>query len=171
MNRYVTRIDYRNSTLTFYDPSTFVYKGYGMIFTGWLDVENYFLVPMTIDGVTVNLALDTGAFATIMTKGFLKAYQRKNGRPFGYDGTDGSVEASFSETPITLKRKKVSKVFIGNAMLSDMDVLFPDCNDTICPGLLQSDNRFDGLCGYDILKHFVVYLVYQPKPYCVFEPI
>jgi hypothetical protein len=171
LSHYVTRLDYFHRTLTFYDPSTFVYKGNGMIFKDWLDVEQYFLVPITIDGVTVNAAIDSGAFATIMTKGFLEKYQRAKGRPFGYEGDDGSVEASFSETNIELRKKRIPRVYVGSAMIPNTEVLFPSCNDTVCPGLLQNGGRFDCLFGYNLLRHFVTYLVYKPTPYCILEPV
>lgn len=171
LNHFVTRLDYVNQTLTFYNPENFEYKGNGMIFNEWLDVENYFLVPLTVDGVTVKAAIDSGAFATIMTKGFLKKYQQIKGRPFGYDGDDGSVEASFSETNITLRKKRVPKIYVGSALINNSEVLFPSCNDTVCPGLLQNGGRFDSLFGYNLLRHFIVYLIYKPVPYCVLEPI
>lgn len=169
LRHFVTRLDYRNKTMTFYDPNRFKYRGNGDVFRKFLDVEHYFLIPMTINGVTANMALDTGAFATIMTKGFLKKYKAATGENFDASGTRGTVEASFSENLTSLKKKVVSRANIANHVFERTVILFPDCNgNTECPGLLET-SRFDGLLGYSILKNFVIYLIYDPIPYVVFE--
>lgn len=169
LRHFVTRIDYRQQTMTFFDPDRFTYSGPGQKHTGFLPVEHYFLIPMTVNGVTANMALDTGAFATIMTKGFLSKYKKQTGKNLDVGGTSGSVEASFSESVIKLKRKIIPKIEINSSLFYDTAILFPDCNDDIvCPGLLAT-NRFDGLMGYSMLKHFVIYLVYEPTPYVILE--
>uniref|UniRef100_A0A6C0BLL3 Peptidase A2 domain-containing protein n=1 Tax=viral metagenome TaxID=1070528 RepID=A0A6C0BLL3_9ZZZZ len=172
LRHFVTRLDYKNQTLTFYDPGRFRYpsRGKGMKFTGWLENEHYFLIPMEIDGVPAEMALDTGAFATIMTKGFMNKYKRAKGKNLDAEGVDGSVEASFSENNITLKKKVVPRVSVGDHLLRRLEILFPDCNDSrVCPGLLAT-RRFDGLLGYSVLKDFVIYMVYEPTPYVILEP-
>lgn len=162
LRHFVTRLDYANGTLTFLDPSRFVYNGKGTRFNGWLEDENYFLIPLSIDGVLANMALDTGAFATIMTKGFLKKYKNEKGKLVGNGST---VQASFSESVITLQKYEVRRAELADHVLSNMEILFPG-GET--PGLLDT-SRFDGLMGYPILKNFVIYLVYSPVPYVIFE--
>jgi hypothetical protein len=174
LRHFVTRLDYKNQTLTFYDPHRFEYRppsggDQWMKFTGFLDSEHYFLIPIEIDGVLANMALDTGAFATIMTKGFLKKYKREKDKNFDSKGVRGSVEASFSENLIDLKRKVINNARIGDHSIKKLEILFPDCNDSAeCPGLLDT-NRFDGLLGYSVLKDFVIYIVYEPTPYVILE--
>jgi hypothetical protein len=174
LRNFVTRLDYLNHTLTFFDPSRFEYRGKGQKFTNWLEAEHYFLIPMKLGGVTANLALDSGAFSTILTRGFLEKYKRKTGEDFrtpssrthrqvGQDG--GRVSTTFSEKVIDLTRRYIPEVEIGDATLNSVEVLFPD-GET--PGLLDT-TRFDGLMGYNVLKHFVIYLVYQPEPYVILE--
>jgi len=130
---FVTKLNYKNKTLTFYDPSRFNYvprdwNNPGTKFKGFLDGNKYFVIPMEIDGVTANMALDTGAFATIMTKGFLNKYKKETGREFDATGVDGYVEAAFSEHPIKLQKKIVPRAQIGDNMFRNFEVLFPDCN-------------------------------------------
>lgn len=185
LRHFATRLDYGSRTMTFFDPARFHYpmahsrapsRG-GQRFTGFLVSEHYFLVPMVIDGVKANMALDTGAFATIMTKGFLRKYANQKGVTLDQaGGMSGQVEASFSEHPITLTKKRLNRVLIGHDdisgdVLHHVEILFPDCHDSApCPGLLDTD-RFDGLLGYSILKHFTIYMVYEPTPYVVLEPL
>lgn len=185
LRHFVTRLDYKNRTFTFFDPGRFQYppptpshylngsssSGHGMKFTGFLENEHYFLIPVEIDGVQANMALDTGAFATILTKGFLNKYKRAKGKDFDSRGVKGTVEASFSESLIDLNRKVVSRANIGDHVIRHLEVLFPDCaKDAVeCPGLLAT-SRFDGLLGYSVLKDFVIYLVYEPTPYVILEP-
>lgn len=176
LRHFVTRLDYKNKTLTFYDPHRFHYPPpgqsgrEGMKFTGFLDAEHYFLIPMEIDGVPAKMALDTGAFATIMTKGFMNKYKRAKGKELDASGVDGTIEASFSENLIDLQRKVVPRAQIGDNLIRNLEILFPDCSGkTECPGLLAT-NRFDGLLGYSVLKDFVIYMVYDPKPYVIMEP-
>lgn len=170
LRNFVTRLDYRNNTLTFYDPHTFQPPKTGARFNGYLNDEHYFLVPMKVDGVVANLALDTGAFATIMTEGFLNKYERQKGYPFGSPlakgRKGGTLQASFSETMIDLRKKNVDRVEVGNHMLTSLELLYPEDPDP--PGLL-STTRFDGLLGYNVLRNFVIYLVYEPVPYVILQ--
>lgn len=166
LEHFVTRIDYKNRMFTFYDPKKFQYRGNGYRFDGWLEDEDYFLIPLKIDGVEANLALDTGAFATIMTRGFLEKYKKRTGHDFGERGTNGTVMASFSENVMNLHRKDVGKVELADYMFPNLEVLFP-MGET--PGLLNT-TRFDGLLGFPVLQHFVIYLVYKPRPYVILEP-
>ena len=50
LSRFVTRVDYANNMLTFYDPETFEYDGEGMVLDAPLK-ENLFCVEATVDGV------------------------------------------------------------------------------------------------------------------------
>lgn len=171
LQNFVTRLDYVNQTLTFFDPERFVYRGSGMRFDGWLEDEHYFLIPVVMDGILANMALDTGAFSTIMTKGFLDKYKKEKGYGFGNSKTAGengsTVRASFSESPIELRSKTLRRAEIGTHLMNGMEVLFPE-KET--PGLLET-SRFSGLLGYNVLKNFIIYLIYKPTPYVILEAI
>lgn len=167
LRNFVTRLDYKNETLTFYDPDTFKPPRNGARFTGYLQDEHYFLIPMKVNGVTANMALDTGAFASIFTQGFIEKYEKIKGKPFETAGqVGGTVQASFSETVIDLRRIVLNRAEIGNHLFSSLEMLYPDHDDP--PGLL-STTRFDGLLGYNILRNFVIYLVYEPSPYVILQ--
>lgn len=173
LENFVTKIDFRDNLITFYDPQIFKYHGNGVKYNSFLQDEQYFVIPVNIDGVVANCILDTGAFATIMTKGFLKKYYNAKGKPFGYSGNDGSIDATFSDSPVTLSKKIVPRFEVGDLVLRNKEILYPECNNAICPGLLES-KRFDGLLGYDTLKNFVVYLNYDNSygsggPYAILE--
>lgn len=169
LRHFVTRLDYRKRTLTFYDPARFEYRGRGTKFTGWLEDEHYFLIPLEIDGVVANMALDTGAFANIMTQGFLDKYRRQTGHRFGGGAGEQTVQASFSEMVITLHKYKVGRAELANHLFTNLEVLYPRLEKgEKAPGLLGT-RRFDGLMGYPILKNFVLYFVYEPEPYVIFE--
>lgn len=170
LRNFATRLDYGNRTFTFYNPATFQAPRTGARFTGYLDDEHYFLVPMLIDGVVANMALDTGAFATILTQGFLDKFKKQKGHSFASPAAKGrkggTLQASFSETIIDLRKKTVDRIEVGNHMLSSLELLYPE--DANPPGLLSTD-RFDGLLGYNVLRNFVIYLVYEPTPYVVLQ--
>jgi hypothetical protein len=174
LRHFVTRLDYKNRTITFYDPARFPPPGLFPTsdkssvqkFTGWLEAEHYFLIPMTIDGVEANMALDTGAFATIMTQGFLHKYRRAKGHDM--EENRGHVQVSFSEHNTTLHKRQVGRAELGNHLMRNLVVLFPECGDSECPGLL-STGRFDGLLGYSVLKNFIIYMVYEPTPYVIMQ--
>jgi hypothetical protein len=61
LSRFVTRVDYANETLTFYDPATFEYEGDGVVLDAPLS-GNTFTVPVTVDGeYDGRWSLDLGA--------------------------------------------------------------------------------------------------------------
>lgn len=126
---------------------------------------------MDIDGVKANMALDSGAFATIMTRGFMEDYKDAKGYSFNSNRAGGSkggtVNASFSESLIPLRKRRLAHVGVGSFTLSPAEVLYPEDKT---PGLLAT-RRFSGLLGYNFLKNFVIYLVYYPTPYVIFERI
>jgi predicted aspartyl protease len=49
LSRFVTRVDYANKKISFYDPDTFEYKGGGKIVDAALR-DNLFTLPMSVDG-------------------------------------------------------------------------------------------------------------------------
>jgi outer membrane lipoprotein-sorting protein len=61
LSRFVTRVDYANETLTFYDPETFEYDGDGVVIDAPLS-GNTFTLPVTVDGeYDGRWSLDLGA--------------------------------------------------------------------------------------------------------------
>ena len=61
LSRFVTKIDYANRRISFYDPNKFEYKNSGTIIDAPLR-ENMFYVPMTVDDMFSGLWLvDIGA--------------------------------------------------------------------------------------------------------------
>lgn len=64
LSRFVTRVDYANETLTFYDPSAFEYEGEGVVIDAPLS-GNTFTLPVTVDGeYGGRWSLDLGASGT-----------------------------------------------------------------------------------------------------------
>jgi hypothetical protein len=62
LSRLITKIDYANETISFYDPDGFRYSGNGKVIEAPLSNSNAFLVPMTIDGkYSGKWSLDLGA--------------------------------------------------------------------------------------------------------------
>ncbi|MEA3409492.1 MAG: aspartyl protease family protein, partial [Candidatus Eisenbacteria bacterium] len=74
LSRFVTRVDYANNMLTFYDPETFEYEGGGTILDAPLK-ENLFTVTATVDGVhTGRWMLDLGAGGMTFHAPYAKAH-------------------------------------------------------------------------------------------------
>jgi hypothetical protein len=62
LSRFVTRIDYAGSRISFYDPDSFVYSGNGTVIESPLSQDNMFHVPMMVDSKDSGLwNLDLGA--------------------------------------------------------------------------------------------------------------
>jgi predicted aspartyl protease len=99
------------------------------------------IVPVTFNGsVTANLALDTGASRTMISRRIannLALYSFTSGR---FAGIGGSVTASIA---------RIQSVKIGEAEVADLVVGIHD---------FSSDPRVEGLLGFDFLRHFHVTL-------------
>jgi hypothetical protein len=62
LSRLVTKVDFANQMLTFYEPDSFNYKGNGVILNAPLEKDNMFHIQISIDSqYSGNWALDLGA--------------------------------------------------------------------------------------------------------------
>jgi len=148
LSRFVTRIDYANTTISFYHPESFEYAGDGAIIEAPL-THRLFNLPVTLDGVHQgDWTLDIGASITTFQYPFaeehglleLKGVERIVG------GAGGHIQARVSE---------FESVELGGYTVERPLILVPLEN----VGAFSFE-RGMGVLGNNILRRFILYLDY-----------
>lgn len=150
LSRFVTRVDYANETLTFYDPATFEYEGEGVVLDAALS-GNTFTVPVTVDGeFGGRWSVDLGAGGSA----FHYPYAVEHGlldRP-GVDvvgfGAGGSI---------TKKLQAYETMELAGHEVDDAWITVPD---TEVVGAF-SNTELTGNLGNTLFRHFVLTLDYE----------
>ncbi|MFH1689526.1 MAG: aspartyl protease family protein [Candidatus Eisenbacteria bacterium] len=151
LSRFVTRVDYANSMLTFYDPEEFEYEGDGTVLDAPLK-ENLFTVAATVDGVHEGRwMLDLGAGGMTFHAPYAKEHDlasREGVFGVGF-GAGGRLMHYLSEyetvefAGYTLPRPRISMA--GHD--GELEGAF-------------SGGELVGNLGSTLLRHFVLYLDY-----------
>ena len=156
LSRFVTRIDFANKLISFYDPDEFKYDGSGRIVDAPLK-ENLFHLPMTVDGKYAgDWALDIGAGGA----GFSYPFAKDNGI-LGMKGVEvlAGGAGGYSKTKIA----EFAAVDLAGFVLSDQLFSMP-----LEEGGVLGKRQDIGLLGNNILRHFVIYLDYD-RQQVIFE--
>jgi hypothetical protein len=150
LSRFVTRVDYANETLDFYDPATFEYDGDGVVLDAPLR-SHTFTVPATVDGAHGGLwSVDLGASGTA----FHFPYADEHGlreRPsieavgFGAGGRMARLHQRFEAFEL------------AGFTIDDPWLSVPPAE--VAGALGASD--VTGNLGNSIFEHFVLYLDYE----------
>jgi hypothetical protein len=151
LSRFVTKIDYANRTLSFYDPATFEYRGPGKVVDAPLR-DNLFALPMSVAGkYSGTWSLDLGASGT----SFFYSYAEKNGI-LGQKGIESLAGGAGGYFPI--KALKFPSVEIAGFTLGEQILSVP-----LEKGGVFGTREETGNLGNDILRHFIIYLDYKQQ--------
>ncbi len=150
LSRFVTRVDYANETLTFYDPAAFEYEGDGVVLDGTLS-GNTFTVPVTVDGeYGGRWSVDLGAGGTA----FHYPYAVEHGL-LEHPGID--VVGFGAGGKITKKLQKYETMELAGHVIDDAWITVPD---TKVVGAF-SNTELTGNLGNTLFRHFVLTLDYE----------
>ncbi len=150
LSRVVTKVDYANELLSFYDPKTFTYSGSGVVLDAPVTQGHSFEVPLVVDGTMKgNYFLDLGAGGM----SFHYPYAKANGlmERGGVEALGYGAGGSFKEKTLKIKTVEVAGMTVK-------DVLF-----RVPAGELQgsfAEATVDGNMGNTLFRHFVLYLDY-----------
>ena len=152
LSRFVTRVDYANNMLTFYDPETFEYKGEGTVLEAPLR-ENLFSVEATVDGIHKGQwMLDLGAggmtfHAPYAEEHDLASREGVYGVGFGAGGRIMHHRSEYETVEFggyTVDRPRISMVGSDGEMTGAF-----------------SGGELVGNLGNTLFRHFVLYLDYE----------
>ena len=151
LSRLVTKIDYANELISFYEPDNFQYNGNGQIIDAPISQDNMFHVPMTVDGKYSGLwNLDLGAGETNFHYPFAEANGFLN-RP-GLDNVGFGAGGGFKERKGRFEYLEFAGYKISRPVLSwsmeKGEGAFADASLT-------------GNLGNSLFEHFIMYLDYK----------
>jgi predicted aspartyl protease len=148
LSRFVTRIDFERSTITFTEPDSFTAPSGGRMIEAPL-THNIFTIPASIDATKAVFYLDTGANSSIIHAGFAAKTGIAGGRrllPIAIRGAGGDESASLCRFD--------SLVVAGFSIAGPVLAITHDMKGI---GVLEN---VDGIVGNDILERFTVTLDY-----------
>lgn len=149
LSRFVTRIDYADSTLTLYDPEAFSYDGEGTVVDAAL-WGNVLTVPASVSGILEgSWMLDVGADIVCLTYPFAEAqgFLDREGLEVVAMGGGGAFDATVS---------RLQRVEFAGHVFENAPALVPATSVVGALGM----HDFDGILGYDTFRHLVLYLDY-----------
>lgn len=152
MSRFVTKVDYANKLVSFYDPANFNYKGAGHVVHAPLN-DKTFTIPITINNkFNGNWSIDIGAGGC----SFHYPYAKENGflEMNGFTKLSGGAGGT----------NEVKTININNLTIADFDIK----NITIDMPLDEPKGAFAstdivGNLGNDIFERFVIYFDYASQ--------
>jgi len=157
LSRFVTTIDYDNSTLSFFDPDSFV-PGPGAIAVEAPLMNNIFSIKARVDGsYSGTFLLDTGANSSMLQKGFVDRHSLLDGRQsvsVAILGAGGAEQASLT---------RFDSFQLGDFSLENPVFVLHSSSTGI--GAFE---KLDGIIGNNILERFTVTLDYRNQR-CYFE--
>lgn len=150
LSRFAVKIDYAHKTISFFDSSTFAYRGDGVILDAPLKY-NTFSIPVVLDGKYAGrFSLDTGAFRSSIYHQFAQKHGLLHKK--GIKRAASGVKGAFIRKDMRFKR-----LDIGGLEMRDVWLSVP-----LEPGRgMDSSGELAGNLGNSILKRFVVYLDYE----------
>ncbi len=149
LSRFVTRIDFERSIITFAEPDSFSPRGSEAIIEAPL-VHNIFTVPASIDTIGATFYLDTGANSSLLHASFAERTGVAGGRrtiPMAILGAGGSETASLCR----FDSLRVGGFSIARPVLAIARSM---------KGIGGLEN-VDGIVGNDVLERFTVTLDYE----------
>jgi hypothetical protein len=151
LSRLVTKVDFANQTLCFYDPDSFKYAGAGVVIDAPVTQDKMFHVPITIDGTYGGLwNLDLGANGMSFHYPFAKEHnlmERKGYTSTGF-GAGGSSQNTISQfKTITFAGFTKNKPLVSVPIKADKGAF--------------SSAEVTGNAGNTLFRHFVLYLDYK----------
>jgi hypothetical protein len=151
LSRVVTRIDYANERITFYNPDSFVYEGPGVVLDIPLSQSASFNLPLVIDGTYEGLwHLDLGAGGM----SFHYPYAASHGlldRP-GCDWIGFGAGGGMKERKVRFDSVEIAGFAVENVLI--------DVPRQKVEGAF-GDAYLTGNIGNDLLRNFVLYLDYK----------
>ncbi len=157
LSRFVTRVDYANELLSFYDPSSFVYDGPGVTIDAPLS-GNTFTIPMSVDDVYAGRwSLDLGASGET----FHYPYAHANGL-LDRDGVDRIAFGAGGR--FAVRGVRFETVEVAGYALDEPLIGVPT---TALKGAF-SRSELIGNLGNRLLRNFVIHLDYE-RQQVVFE--
>jgi predicted aspartyl protease len=148
LSRFVTRIDFERSIITFAEPDSFSPRGGERIIEAPL-VHNIFTLPASLDTTEASFYLDTGANSSILHAGFAERTGIAGGRrtlPMAIRGAGGDETASLC---------RFDSLRVGGITIERP--VFAIARSMKGIGVLET---VDGIVGNDILERFTVTLDY-----------
>ena len=151
LSRVVTRVDYANERITFFDPDSFSYRGSGVVLEVPISQSGSFDVPVVIDGKYEGLwHLDLGAGGMSFHYPFADRH--------GLLDRDGVDRMGFGAGGAMADREvKFETIEIAGFRVSDAYVDIPAEKGE---GAF-ADSYLAGNIGNELLRHFVLYLDYK----------
>lgn len=150
LSRFVTKLDYANRQVSFYDPATFTYQGHGHRVEAPLQ-DRLFVFPMTINGtIQGRFGLDLGSFDVTMNYGFAQNHNFLTVP--GVTRLSSDLSGVYSKHQIKTKSLEIASYLVKNELLSFPMEEGPGAN---------SSGELDGFIGNRLLRHFTVYLDYH----------
>ena len=157
LSRLVTRIDYANQTLSFYEPDSFKYAGPGVVIDAPLSQDNMFHVPITIDGEYGGLwNIDVGAGGMSFHYPYAQSHnllKRKGITGVAYGAGGSSPTKSCQFKTVTLAGFTIDKPLVGMPVSADKGSF--------------SGRELTGNAGNTLFRHFVLYLDYHHEKFIV----
>ena len=150
LSRFITKVDYSNQHVSFYDPDNFVYKGSGHRVDAPLQ-NKLFMLPMKIDeNFKGRFGLDLGSFDVSMN--YLFAKRNNFMTTAGIQRLSSDISGIFYEFQIKSQSMEIAGYRVNNELIT-----FP-----IKEGIGSNSNEeIDGLIGNTLLRHFTLYLDYK----------
>ncbi|MBN1163819.1 MAG: aspartyl protease family protein [Candidatus Krumholzibacteriota bacterium] len=152
LSRFITKIDYSQSRISFYSPDTLIPPSAGEVIEAPL-IYKIFSLPGTLDGRHGGtFLLDTGAGSSILQRSFAEARGIKPGEAAvetSIIGAGGVENASLI---------KFNSFRLGDIILEEPVFMLPAGKSGI--GALEG---ISGIVGNDILQKFTVYLDYRKQ--------
>lgn len=151
LSRLVTKVDFANQTLTFYDPDSFHYAGAGVVLDAPLSQDKMFHVPVTVDSVYGGLwNLDLGANGMSFHFPYAESHDLLSRKgytsvSFGAGGSSQSKTCQFQT--ITFAGFTKAKPLVGMPLAADKGAF--------------SSREITGNAGNTLFRHFVLYLDYK----------
>jgi hypothetical protein len=150
LSRFVTKIDYANEKLSFYDPREFEYQDSGVALDVPLNDRRMFNIPVTVDNkYSGKWQLDIGANGVDFHYPYAKAHDllERAGVDVMFFGAAG---------PGTARRSRFESMAVGKYVVFDMVIGVPQETGR---GVF-AETPLVGNIGNTFLRHFVLYLDY-----------
>ena len=151
LSRFVTRIDYSNQNISFYDPETFIYNGKGCVLDTPLLKDRTFNIMMTVDEkYSGKWRLDLGAFDVSFHFSFANKNNFQDMQ--GIDRVSTSLGGKHFERTLQFKT-----IQLGDFTITDPLISIPYEKGSGS----SSGSESIGNIGNSLLCHFVIYLDYE----------
>jgi hypothetical protein len=151
LSRVVTRIDYANERITFYDPDSFVYEGPGVVLDIPLSQSASFNLPLVIDGTYEGLwHLDLGAGGMSFHYPYAAKHELLD-RP-GCDWIGFGAGGGMKERKVRFESIDIAGFTVENVLI--------DVPRQKVEGAF-GDAYLTGNIGNELLRNFVLYLDYK----------